>query len=124
MFALLATGCSTGSASSEDDAGPARSAVPWPPEARGKFYGLVDIGDGRHLFAACNGTKKPTILLEAGDESDTSQWARVIPHLVPHARTCAYDRLGVGQSDPASGCRGPDDLRQDTEALLEALGEE
>lgn len=123
VFALLATGCSTGSAPS-DDAGSAISASPSPPEASGDFSGLVDIGGGRRLFADCRGTEKPTILLEAGDESDTSQWAQVMPQLVPHARTCAYDRLGVGQSDPASGCRGPDDLREETEALLKALGEQ
>ena len=66
---------------------------------------------------------KPTILLEAGDENDISQWAAVMPRLVDHARTCAYDRLGVGSSDPASGCRGPADLLGDTEGLLKALGE-
>lgn len=131
VFAVLAAGCSGGSpaGSSGNNAGSARSSsrsasqAPSPSETNGAFSGLVDIGGGRHLFAVCQGTKKPTILLEAGDESDTGQWAQVMPQLVPHARTCAYERLGVGQSDPATGCRGPDELREDTEALLEALGE-
>jgi pimeloyl-ACP methyl ester carboxylesterase len=130
VLGLLAAGCSSASPPGSNDAGagsprPTRSASQAPSSsgANGAFSGLVDIGHGRHLFAACEGTGKPTILLEAGDESDVGQWAQVMPQLVTRTRTCAYDRLGVGQSDPASGCRGADDLRMDTEALLRALGE-
>jgi pimeloyl-ACP methyl ester carboxylesterase len=78
-----------------------------------------DIGDGRELYLRCNGTGSPTILLEAGDESDVSEWSLVMPGLIGETRTCAYDRAGVGQSDPATGCRGLDDLLGDLEALLE-----
>ena len=99
------------------------SQSPSPAGANATFAGLVDIGGGRHLYATCQGDKKPTIILEAGDESDIGKWAQVMPRLVMHARTCAYDRLGVGASDAATGCREPDDLRGDTEALLKALGE-
>jgi pimeloyl-ACP methyl ester carboxylesterase len=123
VFAVLAAGCSGGSGSSTNEAGLVGSPSPSPSEPDGAFSGLVDIGGGRHLFAICQGAGKPTIILEAGDESDTYQWGQVMPQLARHTRTCAYDRLGVGQSDPATGCRGPDDLRHDTEALLNALGD-
>lgn len=119
----LIVGCSSsgnaGSAASPSSAGgfPSRSASSKGPS------GLIDIGGGRHLDVVCEGTKKPTILLEAGDESDVDQWVAVRSRLVGHARTCAYDRLGVGISDPATGCRGPADLLGDTEALLKAIGE-
>ena len=122
----LMVGCassgSAGSAGSSPSAG--RATSPSPPRSGTDFTGLIDIGGGRHLYAVCKGTKSPTILLEAGDESDTYQWAAVMPQLVAHARTCAYDRLGVGYSDLPSGCRGPADLLGDTEGLLKALGEE
>jgi hypothetical protein len=81
---------------------------------------LVDIGQGRHLSAVCAGTGSPTIVLENGDESDVSQWRLEFPTLVQHTRTCSYDRLGVGRSDFASGCRELKDLRGDLEALLAA----
>ena len=126
MVALaLMVGCSSsgnaGSGGSLPSGG--RAYSPSPSTSGTNFFGLVDIGGGRHLYAVCEGTKKPTILLEAGDESDTNQWAAVMPRLVDHARTCAYDRLGVGPSESPSACRGPADLLGDTEGLLKALDE-
>ena len=82
--------------------------------------GTFDIGNGRNLYVQCAGTGTPTILLEAGDNSDSSSWAPVFGTLAEHTRTCAYDRAGLGQSDPANGCRQLDDLLDDTEAVLAA----
>jgi pimeloyl-ACP methyl ester carboxylesterase len=87
-------------------------------------FGLVDIGGGRDVFAECDGTGTPTVLLESGDASDSTQWNLVYPSLVKETRTCRYDRLGNGQSDPAAGCRTLADLRGDLEALLRALHED
>jgi len=84
-------------------------------------YGLVDIGGGREIFAECDGTGTPTIVLESGDASDSAQWNFVYPSLVEETRTCRYDRLGNGLSDPATGCRKLADLRGDLEALMQAL---
>jgi alpha/beta hydrolase fold len=81
---------------------------------------MVDIGGGRELYLECRGEGSPTILLEAGDESDTSQWRKVVDDLAEETKTCAYDRVGNGRSSPAEGCRGLDDILADTEALIEA----
>jgi pimeloyl-ACP methyl ester carboxylesterase len=83
--------------------------------------GVFGIGDGLHLYAECEGTGSPTILLEAGDEDGAAAWDPVYSDLVAQTRTCRYDRLSNGASDPASGCRSANDLRRDTEALLVAL---
>ena len=48
------------------------------------------------------------------------QWSQVMPDVAELTRTCAYDRAGVGLSDPATGCRGLDDLTGDLERLLDA----
>lgn len=80
--------------------------------------GLFDIGGKRTLYMTCEGTGTPTILLEAGDESDISQWRQVMPALIHESRTCAYERAGVGRSVDATGCRELDDLLGDLEALL------
>jgi hypothetical protein len=83
--------------------------------------GLFDIGDGQHLYVKCEGEGSPTVILEAGDESDSGVWGPAFQdRLAEHTRTCAYDRRGLGQSDPASGCRELPDLIGDLERLLSA----
>ena len=67
---------------------------------------MVDIGEGKQLFVECHGDGSPTILLKAGDESGHEDWQAVVADLGAETRTCAYDRLGTGQSSPAEGCRG------------------
>jgi hypothetical protein len=88
--------------------------------AHDAMSGTFDIGGGRELYAECAGRGKPTILLEAGDNSDTSQWSPILSSLSEQTRTCAYDRAGLGLSDPAKGCRQLDDLLDDTQGLLRA----
>jgi pimeloyl-ACP methyl ester carboxylesterase len=118
----LVCACSSGSSgapsASPDTAQTRTGAAPAADASRDAA--LVDIGGGHHLFAVCEGKGSPTILLENGDESDVSQWRLEFPTLVAHSRTCSYDRLGVGNSDFADGCREMKDLQGDLEALLSA----
>jgi pimeloyl-ACP methyl ester carboxylesterase len=95
------------------------SALSPPTTQSDSIAGRLEIGDGRSLFMKCEGTGSPTILLEAGDNSDYRQWDLVRPRLSEATRTCAYDRSGLGHSDDASGCRGLDDLLGDLESLLQ-----
>lgn len=135
LAALVVTvpliGCSDPpSNGSQEPAAPgAGSAVPSPDAATETATASTDpdvlsgtfvIDGGRELYVECAGTGKPTILLEAGDESDTGQWTPIFPPLAEQTRTCAYDRAGLGRSDAATGCRQLDDLLDDTEALLKA----
>jgi hypothetical protein len=87
-----------------------------------ELSGSFDVGRGRHLYAECEGTGSPTILLESGDEDDLSAWRAVYPDLITETRTCRYDRLGLGSSDNPTGCRKAADFRRDTESLLAAMG--
>jgi pimeloyl-ACP methyl ester carboxylesterase len=39
-------------------------------------------------------------VLEAGLNNGAASWQRVMPLLAPHVRVAAYDRAGIGGSDP------------------------
>jgi pimeloyl-ACP methyl ester carboxylesterase len=122
------------SCSATDDAGgngdPSASSAlastsPSPPsssaDATSDVPVLVDIGGGRHLFTHCTGSGSPTVVLESGDESDQFQWSGVIPQVAAQTRVCAYDRLGNGSSDAATGCRRTPQILADLTGLLAAV---
>ena len=122
----LATGLLVAACGSDDDTDTAATTTSSTAPATTTTAGLplleeeVDIGGGRHLFIRCRGEGSPTILLEAGDEDDSSTWRPIRAELEAETRTCAYDRAGTGRSSPATGCRGLDDIIGDLEALLVA----
>ena len=121
--------CGDGGSSSGDRAAPSTSSpsAVTPSAAPAATYdvpGLVDIGDGRQVYAHCSGEGSPTVVLESGDESDQFQWSSVLPEVARHTRVCAYDRLGNGSSDPATGCRRTEQLLADLDAMLAAVDAE
>ena len=61
---------------------------------------LIDIG-GRNIHLHCLGEGSPTILLEAGLNEFSVQWARIQAQLKETNRVCRYDRAGLGWSDVA-----------------------
>ena len=82
---------------------------------------LVDIG-GHKLNVRCVGPlgKGPTIILEAGGGGSSRGWSRVQDLLASRVRSCAYDRAGLGRSEPGPG---PRTMRQEVfelHLLLEA----
>lgn len=89
------------------------------PPAPGK---LVDVGAGRRLHAVCAGQGTPTVVLEAGASSFAIDWTLVHREVAKTNRVCAYDRAGMGWSDPAPDSAAPS-TAQDLHALLRALGE-
>jgi pimeloyl-ACP methyl ester carboxylesterase len=98
------------------------SADPLVPRGR-----MVDIG-GRSLRLVCagpdKGGAKPTVLLEAGAFGFSADWAVVQDRLADRGvRSCAYDRAGLGWSDPGPGPRDGLNIVTDLEALLGASGE-
>jgi pimeloyl-ACP methyl ester carboxylesterase len=80
----------------------------------------VEIGDGRSIYRDCRGEGSPTVILESGDGADASQWSQVIARIAEVTKVCAYDRGGLGRSDPVTGCRHLEDLTGDLAQLLEA----
>lgn len=101
-------------------AGPA-SAMEKPP-LRGE---LVDIG-GRNIRVLCAGPRsdQPLILFEAGMFGGAASWDAVQTRLAAIGlRSCAYDRAGIGFSDPGPMPRDATAINADFEAWLKAKGE-
>ncbi len=66
-------------------------------------------------------TGEPTILLEAGGGLDYSIWGQILPAMQSTHRLCAYDRAGLGMSEPpAEASRTTADQVADLRALLDA----
>ena len=51
-----------------------------------------------------------------------ASWQRVIPLLAPHVRVAAYDRAGLGGSDPAPGLATIDRMTGDLASVITGLG--
>lgn len=86
-----------------------------------KPHQLVDVG-GRRLNLICMGEGQRTVLFEAGGSDWSAIWALVQPAVAARARACAYDRAGLGYSDPASDGRAPIDIVEDLHRLVRAAG--
>ncbi len=96
--------------------------TPKPPP-RGQ---MVDIG-ARSMRLVCAGpaSGSPTILMESGAFGFSADWAVVQARLAAKGvRSCAYDRAGLGFSDPGPGPRDGAAVMADLEALLAAAHEE
>jgi len=80
----------------------------------------LDVG-GRKMHILCVGptdTGNPTVIFESGLGGDAGQWGDVIHELNGSTRACAYDRAGVGNSEPAAVGRTTEDQVADLRALL------
>ncbi len=108
------------------DGGAPASTAPSPTtSASTELVADVDVG-GRTMHLVCVGptdTGEPTILLEAGGGGDYLTWAEILPEMQSTHRLCAYDRAGLGQSEPpAEASRTAADQVADLRALLDAAG--
>jgi pimeloyl-ACP methyl ester carboxylesterase len=83
----------------------------------------LDVG-GRTLHLVCVGptdTGEPTILLEAGLGAPYGAWSDILVSMRDAHRVCAYDRAGLGMSEPApTASRTAADVAADLRALLDA----
>jgi pimeloyl-ACP methyl ester carboxylesterase len=89
--------------------------------ASSAFDKLVDVGGGRKLHLVCSGVSmpgNPTIILESGFGNPAAVWNRVQPEVAKFARVCAYDRAGLGTSDPVTAPRTIVQVIEDLHALL------
>ena len=86
----------------------------------------VDIG-GRKLRLVCAGPPagdKPTVWMEAGAFGLAADWAAIQEKLTAKGiRSCAYDRAGMGWSDPGPKPRDSTAIVGDLETLIAASGE-
>jgi pimeloyl-ACP methyl ester carboxylesterase len=83
----------------------------------------IDIG-GRRLRLVRMGPQRstlaPTILFEAGAFGTAADWAVVQGAIADRYNSCAYDRAGLGYSDPGPSPRNSNAVVRDLEALLHA----
>jgi pimeloyl-ACP methyl ester carboxylesterase len=59
-----------------------------------------DVG-GRKLHLVCRGRGSPAVVMEAGMGDGSDSWTPVMKRIAAFSRVCAYDRAGIGTSDPA-----------------------
>ncbi len=78
---------------------------------------LVDVG-GFRLHIHCVGVGSPTVVLDAGLGASSLDWGLVQPELATTTRVCAYDRAGMGWSDPSPRARTPDNIAEELHTLL------
>ena len=94
-----------------------RAAFPAPGE-------MVDVGEHR-LHLNCLGQGSPTVVLDAGWGYTSVEWSGwVQPEVAEHTRVCAYDRAGMGWSEPEPGPPNATQSADELHALLQEAGEE
>jgi pimeloyl-ACP methyl ester carboxylesterase len=94
------------------------------PFERGR---MIDIGGRRLRLVEAGPAAKagnPTVLLEAGAFGFSADWGVVQERLAALGiRSLAYDRAGLGHSDPGPAPRDGHSILEDLEKLLAAAGE-
>ncbi len=102
----------------------AAAAAMTEPERRGR---MLDVGEGRRMRVVCEGpasSSQPTVWFESGAFGFAADWGSVQSRLTGLGmRSCAYDRAGLGYSDPGPSPRDADAIAGDLERLIAASGE-
>jgi len=84
---------------------------------------LVDVG-GYRLHLHCIGQGSPTVVLDAGLGGFSLDWGAVQPQIASSTRVCAYDRAGLGWSEPGPTPRSPQQFAAELHVLLRNSGVE
>jgi pimeloyl-ACP methyl ester carboxylesterase len=90
----------------------AGDATRYPPAGQ-----MVDVG-GYRLHLHCVGEGSPTVILEAGGGGNVLHWMLVQPAIAQSTRVCAYDRAGLGWSEPGPLPRTPQRIVRELHTLL------
>jgi pimeloyl-ACP methyl ester carboxylesterase len=81
----------------------------------------VDAG-GHHLHMLIAGKGNPTVVLEAGLGDTMESWAKVQPEVAAFTQVVAYDRAGLGQSEPGLKPRTARQIANELHTALRNLG--
>lgn len=155
LFAVAACGSDgTDSAvdtSSHTDSAVATSSPTTVAPTEGDASGLVDVGDGRQIYAECRGQGSPTVVLIAGKGNGAQDWMdildpadpaheapgddlpfggdlhpsddAVLPRVAQFTRVCTYDRPGIRVGDEVTTPRQqPHTVDLDVDDLHALLG--
>lgn len=88
----------------------------FPPQGR-----MISV-NGVNLHLYCLGSGTPTLVLEAGLGENVLSWYPVHAKLAQSMRVCAYDRPGLGWSDPIDTAIQPEEVAKNLHALLNNAG--
>ena len=85
---------------------------------------MVDIGGNRRMHMVVMGVEssQPTVILESGIASFSSNWHWVQTELAGDTRVVATDRAGLGWSEPPSSAQDAYESAVDLHLALEAAG--
>src|SRR5919112_5521073 len=84
---------------------------------------MVDVGT-HSLHINCAGQGSPTVILEAANFGMSAHWVRVQQQLAKSTRVCAYDRAGMGWSEPGPEPRDARQISGELHTLLKGAGTE
>jgi len=84
---------------------------------------LVEV-NGRLMHLDCRGAGSPTLIIEQGLGAGglAQGWERIHSSLAERTRTCAYDRAGVGYSEPVDIPTRSQDVARNLSELLKKAG--
>ncbi len=82
---------------------------------------MVDVG-GHLMHIDCIGEGSPTVILELGVGSASVSWYDIHRRLSEITKTCAYDRAGLGYSEPIDQPKRATDVAERLHKLLRNAG--
>ena len=82
---------------------------------------LVDVG-GHRLHIHCLGEGGPTVVIDAGAGGWSIFYRGIQERVAAETRTCAYDRAGLGWSEPGPAPRTSTRMAEELHALLDGAG--
>ena len=80
----------------------------FPPPGR-----LADIGNGRKMHILVEGGGEPPVVIIPALGANVLEWVRVLRAASAETSVCAYDRAGLGWSDPPHGAVTIDAMADD-----------
>jgi pimeloyl-ACP methyl ester carboxylesterase len=80
---------------------------------------VIDV-NGRKMHIDCAGQGSPTVILDAGLGDTYLSWQKVQPEIAKFVQVCAYDRAGIGYSDPSPQPRTSRVIASELRELLQA----
>ena len=88
--------------------------------ARYPVPGELVAVDGRLMHINCVGQGSPTVIFELGVGSASAAWSEVHKQVSQFTRACAYDRAGLGYSEPTDQPLRSSNVAQRLQKLLRA----
>lgn len=82
----------------------------------------IEVEPGRRMNIYCAGSGSPVVVFDSGLSDWSSTWALIQPAVATRTRACAYDRPGMGYSDPSTHPPTPANAVRDLHVLLERAG--